>query len=266
MSLGNGNPTEGDKGSNFDFERKSLKLLQAIATASASSGTVSSVGLSMPTEFTVSNSPVTTSATLTVTKNSQTANTVYAAPDVTNGAPTFRALVTDDLPENSKLCTYQLNGFSAAGLTARALLLLSPSSANDAFLYGAFNPAAFNVSQTNAANLAILDIGARFRGIVYYEFGVVLASTIGLTANIRPTLGVTSLVSGSVTSTYTNNFGTGANPSSTTTGSITYFSGVINYTPSGTGDQIIFGLAEVGNVQVTNGNMSVFGNLKFVLA
>lgn len=32
MSLGNGNPREGDKGSNFDFERSSLKLLQAIAT------------------------------------------------------------------------------------------------------------------------------------------------------------------------------------------------------------------------------------------
>ena len=206
MSLGNGNPREGDKGSNFDFERKSLKLLQAIA-------------------------------------------------DATSG----------DLPENSKLCTYQLNGFSAAGLNGRSLILLSPSSANDAFLYGSFNPAAFNVSQTNAANVAILDIGARFSGIVYYELGVVLASTIGLTANIRPALGVTSLVSGSVTSTYTNNFGAGVNPSSTTTGSITYLSGVINYTPSGTGDQIIFGLSEVANVQLTNGNMHVFGNLKFVL-
>lgn len=40
MSLGNGNPREGDKGSNFDFERSSLKLLQAIADATAGGGVI----------------------------------------------------------------------------------------------------------------------------------------------------------------------------------------------------------------------------------
>lgn len=33
MSLGNGNPKEGDKGSNFNYELKTLQLLQAIAVA-----------------------------------------------------------------------------------------------------------------------------------------------------------------------------------------------------------------------------------------
>jgi len=33
MSLGNGNPREGDKGSNFSFEKSVLKILQSISTA-----------------------------------------------------------------------------------------------------------------------------------------------------------------------------------------------------------------------------------------
>jgi hypothetical protein len=43
-------------------------------------GSVSSVGLSMPGEFAVANSPVTGSGTITVTKQTQNALTVYAGP------------------------------------------------------------------------------------------------------------------------------------------------------------------------------------------
>lgn len=62
-------------------------------------GTVTSAGLSSPAEFTVSGSPVTTAGTLTFTKATQSANTVWAGP--TSGAaaqPTFRSLVSADLP------------------------------------------------------------------------------------------------------------------------------------------------------------------------
>jgi len=62
-------------------------------------GTVTSVGLSLPTSvFTLSGTPVTTSGTLTGTFKSQTANYVFIAPDGANGAPTFRGLVTGDIP------------------------------------------------------------------------------------------------------------------------------------------------------------------------
>jgi hypothetical protein len=61
-------------------------------------GTVTSVGLSLPNIFTVSNSPVTTSGTLTATLASQSANTVFAAPNGTAGSPTFRTLVAADIP------------------------------------------------------------------------------------------------------------------------------------------------------------------------
>jgi hypothetical protein len=63
------------------------------------SGTVTSVGLALPASvFTVTGSPVTTTGTLTGSFNSQSANLVFASPNGSSGVPTFRALVTADLP------------------------------------------------------------------------------------------------------------------------------------------------------------------------
>ena len=62
------------------------------------SGTVESVGLSAPAEFTVSGSPVTTTGTLTFTKASQLSSLIWAAPCGSNGVPTFRALCAGDIP------------------------------------------------------------------------------------------------------------------------------------------------------------------------
>jgi len=70
------------------------------ATSAGGTGTVTSVGLAAPVEFTVSGSPVTSTGTLTLTKATQTANTAWLGP--TSGAaavPTFRALVKADWPE-----------------------------------------------------------------------------------------------------------------------------------------------------------------------
>jgi hypothetical protein len=71
-------------------------------------GTVTSVGLSLPAIFTVSNSPVTVSGTLTGTLATQTANTTFAGPATgAAAAPTFRALVAADIPnlDASKITT-----------------------------------------------------------------------------------------------------------------------------------------------------------------
>jgi hypothetical protein len=67
--------------------------------AAGGSGTVTSVALALPSIFTVSGSPVTTSGTLTGTLANQTANTVFAGPASGGAAaPTFRAIVAADLP------------------------------------------------------------------------------------------------------------------------------------------------------------------------
>lgn len=62
-------------------------------------GTVTSVGLTVPSFLSVSGSPITSSGTLAVSLANQPANTVHAGP--TSGgaaAPTFRALVAADIP------------------------------------------------------------------------------------------------------------------------------------------------------------------------
>jgi len=85
------------------------------------SGTVTSVGLALPSIFTVTNSPVTSSGTLTGTFNSQTANTVFAAPNGSSGTPTFRALVAADIPtfirlnDNDTLNFYDYCGTAPTG-------------------------------------------------------------------------------------------------------------------------------------------------------
>ena len=62
-------------------------------------GTVTSVGLSLPSIIAVTNSPVTTSGTLTGTLTTQAVNTIFAGPSSgAAAAPTFRALTTADIP------------------------------------------------------------------------------------------------------------------------------------------------------------------------
>lgn len=59
---------------------------------------VTSVGLVMPADFTVTNSPVTSTGDLTAAWAAQTTNKVFASPNGSTGTPTFRALANDDLP------------------------------------------------------------------------------------------------------------------------------------------------------------------------
>ena len=92
-----GTPTNGTLRYNTElavFEGYANNNWGAIVTGSG----VTSVGLSMPTEFSVANSPITSAGTLGVTWGSATANYVFAGPDASSGTPTFRALVNDDLP------------------------------------------------------------------------------------------------------------------------------------------------------------------------
>ena len=62
-------------------------------------GTVTSVGLSLPSIIAVSGSPVTTSGTLTGTLTTQAVNSIFAGPSSGAAAtPTFRSLTTADIP------------------------------------------------------------------------------------------------------------------------------------------------------------------------
>jgi hypothetical protein len=79
-------------------------------------GTVTSVGLSLPSIFSVSGSPVTTTGTLTGTLTTQTANTGFFGPASGGAAtPTFRALVAADIPALSYISS--LNGLTTGTQT-----------------------------------------------------------------------------------------------------------------------------------------------------
>lgn len=100
----------------------------------AGTGTVTSVALALPVAvFTISGSPVTTSGTLTGSFSTQTANRFFAGPTSGGAAtPTFRAIVTGDLP-TSGIITLSAIGSTpnanAATLTGNALNL-EPASAS----------------------------------------------------------------------------------------------------------------------------------------
>jgi hypothetical protein len=85
-------------------------------TTAAGTGTVTSVAAALSTEadavFTWSGSPITAAGTLTLDLDTQTANTVLSGP--TTGAaakPTFRVLVSDDIPS---LTTSKISDFNTA--------------------------------------------------------------------------------------------------------------------------------------------------------
>ncbi len=70
-----------------------------LITTATGLGTVTSVGLTMPAEFTVTGSPITGADTFVVTFGDQTANQVWAGPATGIPAtPAFRALVAADIP------------------------------------------------------------------------------------------------------------------------------------------------------------------------
>lgn len=79
--------------------------------AAVGTGSVTSVGLTAPSEFSVSGGPITTTGTLAITKATQAVNTVWAGP--TSGAaatPAFRNLVLADLPTSVPYSSLALSG------------------------------------------------------------------------------------------------------------------------------------------------------------
>jgi hypothetical protein len=104
---------------------------RALATADlpAGTGTVTEVGLALPSIFDVTVAEVTTSGTLTATLVSQAENTFFAAPSGAAGAPSFRALASADLP---------------AALTPTSIVVGSPTGGNEG--PGSINAAAIYVN------------------------------------------------------------------------------------------------------------------------
>lgn len=76
-----------------------LKFFDGSDFVSAGQGTVTSVDLALPAEFSVSGGPITAAGTLTATYANQNANLIFAGPGSGSpSAPAFRSLVAGDIP------------------------------------------------------------------------------------------------------------------------------------------------------------------------
>lgn len=184
--------------------------------AGTGNGTVTSVDLSMPNIFSVSNNPVTSSGTLTVSLANQNANTVFSGPTTGSATtPAFRSLVAADIPslDANKITTGTVATARLATGTASASTYLrgdqtwasvsggSPAGGGGSLQYnnaGSFGGAAY--AQWNSTNnslwlyatptsttlSAVLQMGAGFTDEVpaIGDFagsanGTILASNIG---------------------------------------------------------------------------------------
>lgn len=122
---------------------------------SAGGGGVSSVGLSLPAEFSVSGSPVTGSGTLTGAWASQSANLMFASPNGSSGAPSFRSLVIKDIPAI-------LNGLFGDGVDG-SLNITTNNATTGALSSGVLTRDLHADDLTMSASARILPAGYRVR-------------------------------------------------------------------------------------------------------
>jgi hypothetical protein len=86
-------------GSNWQLTTSAAITLGTTSLTYTRLGSVSSVALTVPSGFSVTGSPVTSSGTLAISESTQSANTVKAGPTTGSAAaPTYRPLVNADLP------------------------------------------------------------------------------------------------------------------------------------------------------------------------
>ncbi len=151
------------------------------------SGTVTSVALSVPSGFSVTGSPITSSGTLTISTSlsgilkgtgsgfttatagtdyltpfgSQTANYFYAAPNGTTGVPSFRAIVAADIPT--------LNQSTTGNAATATALAATPSLCS--FGQGATGINASGAAQGCTTYLTPTGSGASLTDITFNQIG-----------------------------------------------------------------------------------------------
>ena len=122
---------------------------------------VTSVGLSLPSIFSVTGSPVTTTGTLTGSLKTQNVNTVFAGPSSGSAAaPTFRKLVAADLPG-----TYA--GSSTAATSANKLNTDAGSSTEPVYFSNGVPVAlTYSIAKSVPANAVFTDTHYTAKNVV----------------------------------------------------------------------------------------------------
>ena len=211
---------------NFKRVKAAIDALEA-TVAGISNGTVTSVGLSLPNIFSVSNSPVTGVGTLTAALASQSGNLIFASPDGTSGTPVFRSIVAGDLP----VIPYTKGGTGLTTAVSNTLLVGNGTG------YTAKTISSSSAGLTITQNPSDITFALNLASISLTSLGGVLSSSQGGT-------GVTTASNGQL---LIGN-GTGFTLATLTAGSgisITNSSGGITITASGAGVASLNGLTGV---------------------
>jgi hypothetical protein len=118
-------------------------------------GSVTSVAMTIPTAiFNLAGTPITTSGTLALTLDTQTANTVWAGPTTGSAAePTFRSLVLADLPT----ITTAKGGTNLTSIGTAFQVLRSNTSAT-ALEYATISSGSSRVAINNSAGTMTIDV------------------------------------------------------------------------------------------------------------
>lgn len=145
-------------------------------------GTVTSVGLSLPAEFTISGSPVTGAGTLSGAWSSQNQNLVFASPNGLAGTPSFRSLASGDIPDISG--TYVTNLALSTWVGTSNITTLGTITSGT-WHGGLFSPVYGGTGVANGANNTITFTGN-------YTLGITLTNNTSVTFPTSGTLATTT--------------------------------------------------------------------------
>lgn len=109
-----------------------LKSDGTVAAFGAGAGSVTSVGLTAPSIFSVSGSPITAAGTLALALIAQAANLVFSGPTSGGSAtPTFRSLVAADIPTLTLAKISDAGALAALNAVTEALITLADNTTNN---------------------------------------------------------------------------------------------------------------------------------------
>lgn len=155
-------------GSIFVFDGIKFKPSTVSGTTVVNGTGVTLVGLSLPPIFNVTNSPVTTTGTLTATLAIQTNSKFFASP-ITGGTPEFRQINVIDLP----------SGIPISILTASGITFSAGTIGNDINWSNIFTPlgntATINIPDASNINRGVVTPNNQtFNGIKSFNSGITI--------------------------------------------------------------------------------------------